>query len=169
MSRNRRLHEKLVQVLPEHLDRAILRLLRKLIPDLSLDRRLDQPMIAVRHGLLENRSGKRILRAYRLTLQIAQDLFLRRLNLHGQELLLLSPVQRKNSVPRQFLNRFLKLIVHLIDRLCFRIFRRRNHTALSHGCLSNPSTVIRIIRNRLRNNVHRPLNGFPGSLNLFFF
>ena len=71
-SRDRRLHEELVQVLAEYFDRPVLRLFRQLAPDLTLDSRRDQTMIAVRRRLLQDRCGIGIIR--RMTFRSRQPI-----------------------------------------------------------------------------------------------
>ena len=50
-ARDGRLHEKLLQILSEYGDRAVLRLLGQVIPDLPFNGRRDQTAVAVRDHL----------------------------------------------------------------------------------------------------------------------
>ena len=149
-----RLHEELVQVLSEYFDGAVLRFLRQFAADLTLNGRSDQPTVAVLHRFLQDRSCVRIILMDRLLLQIAQDIFLGRFHLHRQELLLLTPVQRQDPVPRQLRYRLLELVIHLINGFRLRVFRRGSYFSFFHRRFPDPGPVIRIVRDHFRDNIH---------------
>ena len=155
---DRRLHQQLLQVLAKHSDCAILGLLGKIISDLTLDGRLDQPVITVLYRLLQNTFRVRIrIFTDNTALQVTQDLLFGRQHLNRQDLLLLPPVQRQNSVPHKLLDRLLKLIVHLIDRRRLRILGLRTDISPVESKLSDLDTIIRLVRYALRDYVLRPL------------
>ena len=155
MSRNGRLHQKLVKILPEHFDGSVLRLLGQLAADLPLDRRGDQPVIAVLHGIFQNRCGIGIIPGDCLPLKVTDDLIIRRLHLYSEKFLLLSAVQCQDTVSRKFRRRLLKFIIHLINRLRLRILCRRDNLSLLHGRPADPTSIIRIVGNGLCDNILR--------------
>ena len=98
---DRRLHEKLMQVFPKDFDCSVFRLLCQFISDLPLDRRSDQPLIAVRRCLPKQGRCIRIVCMDHLFFQIPEDILLGRFYLDCQEFLLLPPVQCQDPVPGQ--------------------------------------------------------------------
>ena len=78
-------------------------------------------------------------------LQISENFILRRFDLHGQEFLLLTAVDRKHAMVCHFAQRLCVRIVHLINGLgLFIPCRRRKHTFL-HRHIPNPAAIIRFI------------------------
>ena len=71
-------------------------------------------------------------------------------------------------MPSQFRYRLLELIVHLIHRLCIRIFCRRYNFALFYRRLSDPAPVICIVRDGFCNNIFCPCNGVRRIFDSFF-
>ena len=89
---DRRLHEKLFQVLSKHLHRALFRLLCELISDLTLNCRGYQALIAVLGSSFQHRLRRGIFSEDHLLFQIAQDVRLLDLQADCEELLLLPAV-----------------------------------------------------------------------------
>ena len=134
---NGRLHQQLFEVLAENDNRAVLRALRESCPQLPLDGRRDQPLIAVPHGLLQRRRGVRIgtLRMeYQSGLQILQNLFFRCIDFNGEEFLVFAAVDGENPMPRYFVQGLLEVKIHLIDSspaLQLFVLRCRRRSCLS--------------------------------------
>ena len=102
-------------------------------------------------------------------LQIGEDLFLRRLYLHRQDLLLLTPVDRQDPMPCQAAHRLLKVIVHLIDRLLVRILCLGDKAPLLHRYIPDEAAVVCFIGNEFRDNIPGSCNGLFHSGHSFFF
>ena len=92
LSRDRRLHEQLLQILSEHGNGAVLRFLSQVVSDFPLDGRRDQTVIAVRNRLTERGFRDVILPGDDLFGQILQNPLLGSLHLHGEEFFLFSTV-----------------------------------------------------------------------------
>ena len=165
---NGRLHQKLLQILLEYLDRAVFRFFRQFVPDLPLNSRGDQSLIAVLSRFLQKRRGVGILLAHQLFLQIAQDLFLRSFHFYIQELFLFAPVQSQYPVSRQFPCGLFKFIIHLIDRLCLRILCRGNDLSLFHRGFPYPAPKIRLIGNIFCDNIPCACQSIFRRLHAFF-
>ena len=163
-----RLHEELVQVLSEHQDGAVLGLLRKAVPEFALNRRRDQPCVAVLDGPLHRVPGRRVVSADQPALQKAQDLVLRRLDGHFQDLLLLAAVDRQDTVSGGLRHRFREVIVSLVDRLLFLIlgFGGKDAPTLRHG--AHIAADRGRVGETLRQNVTGPLDGFFHSRDALF-
>ena len=92
-----RLHQKLLQILAKYGDRAVLRLLRQCAADLTLDRRCDQTFIAVCNAALQHRCCIGIiLRRSPVSPDTRRISLLRCFDLHGQEFLFFTAVDRQN-------------------------------------------------------------------------
>ena len=152
-----RLHQKLLQILSKHIDGAILRFLRQLIPDLPFDSRFDQAVIAVLRHFLQNRCGIFVVRQDRHFLQITKDLLLRRLHFHRQDLFLFSSVQSQYSMTRHLFQRLFISIIHLVHAFCLPVFRLADKASFPHGQAADKSPVVRLIRDSFRQNIFCPL------------
>ena len=120
-SGDRRLHQELVQILSEYFDCTVFRFFRQFVSDLPFDRRRDQTLITVFHNIFQHRPCIWIVPPDHLFFEIPQDVFLRRFDLHRQELLFFPAVQCEDPVSCQFSDWFFKFIIHLIYGLCLRI------------------------------------------------
>ncbi|MNY18931.1 hypothetical protein D3C86_1523400 [compost metagenome] len=83
-----------------------------------------------------------------------------------QNLFPLPAINRENTVRRQALHRLLIGIIHLIDRFCLRILSLCPHNAVILRISTHPSPYFRIIRDILRQNIHRALNRLSSASNL---
>ena len=166
-SGNGRLHKKLFQILSEYTDRSVLRFLRKVAPDLPLDRRGDQAFITVFHHFLKNGSGIGVVLFDHLAAKPSQDLLLRRIDLHGEDLFLLASVQGKDPMSRNFAHRLLELIIHLIYRRFLRFLRRRNQSSLIHRQFPDMDSVIRLVGNIFCQDILRSRESVLCRLHVF--
>ena len=159
--------QQLFQVLAEHIDSAVLRLFRQVIPYFPFDGRRNQALVAVLYGFLQQRECIRVLRGDCLLDQIPQNPLHRGIDFHGQHFLRFSPVQRKHSVPRHFPHRLLKIIVHLVYACGLLILGGAGDDALLHGGLADVAAVVRVVGDALSDDVLRSLYRFfrrPDSL-----
>ena len=78
-------------------------------------------------------------------------------------------VYLRDSMSCKLCNRFLELIIHLIDRLCLRIFCLRSNLSFSHCCLPDPGSVNCLIRNAFRNDITRSADCVLCTFHTFFF
>ena len=174
-ARDRLLHQQLLQVGGEDADRAVLGFLRQLISEFSLDRRGDQAVIAVFHRRFDIRKSVRIgigRSVGHLSLQIEENIFCGRLYFDCEEVLLLSAVDRQDSVPRDPAKRFLIIEVHLVDtaplfelggrlvllllcvlRLLLRLLRGHDGS-LCLRLLADPGAEARLVGDLLGDDVH---------------
>ena len=166
---NRRLHQKLLKVLSKDLDRTILCLFGELISDLTLDGRSDQTVVGILDGRLQNRLCLRILFGDDFFLEITQDFFRRRLNFDVQEFFFLTAVQCQHTVSGNFRYRLGKLIVILVNGLCFLILCCRDDQALRLGSAADLHTVIGLIGNALGDDVAGTSNGVFCRFDFLFF
>ena len=92
------------------------------------------------------------------TLQKVQNLLLRGLNFHPQQLLLLPAVHRKHAVTRSSRKRLLKMIIHLVDGALLRLFPLRAEFSplLRHPAHIAPHRLR--IGEALRQNITGPRN-----------
>ena len=164
---DRRLHQKLFQILFKYFDGPVLCPLGQLASYLPFNGRRDQALVTVFRYIFKDRRCIWILSMDRLLLQIAYDIFFRRFNLHRQELFLLSPVQRKNPVSCQSAYRLFKVIIHLIDGFCLLILGCRDDSSFLHGDLPDPDTVICLIRYVFGNDIFCACNSLFYSMYFF--
>ena len=161
LSRERRLHQKLPQILTEDLNRPILRLIRQIIPDFGFDGRCDQTLIGIRTGLANIRRGRWMLVCAHLLCHEAEDLLLRHLQSYTEDLLLLTAVQRQHTVSRDLPNRFRIGIVVIIYAVLRRLLlrpRSRYDAALLHTLPADPGTKRGTVRHRLCDDILRALD-----------
>ena len=92
MTGDRRLHEKLLQIFAEDLDRSVLCFFCQPVSHLTFDRRCDQTFIAVGDHVLKDRCCDRVVSDDHLLFQIHKDLIFRSCDLNGQELFFFSSV-----------------------------------------------------------------------------
>ena len=104
-----------------------------------------------------------------LLFQITQDILLRRLHLHGQHLLRFAAVECQHPVSRQLAYRLRKIIVHLKDRFFPGIFRLGAHRSLFLSHFPNTDTVVRLVGNGLRNDIHSAHECILCTCHFFFF
>ena len=102
LTRDRRLHEKLLEILIEHLDSAVLCHVGQLAAELALDGRCDQALVAVLDRMHQNREGNLIFSFKNIMAEIEKNLLLFHLNLHGQKFFLLAAVDGEDAVAGDF-------------------------------------------------------------------
>ncbi len=169
VSGDRRLQQKLPKVLLKHIDRAVFRFFRQLVSDLALNSRADQTFIAVFDDRPQNRRGKLVIVLQKPALHVVQDVFFRHLQLHGQDLLILSAVERKHPVSLDLRNRFGKMIIRLIDGLFVLILRFGGDQSLSADQLTDVRTESRIVGNDLRQDIRCAGDRFLCGSNALLF
>ena len=145
LSNDRRLHQKLLQILSKHKDCAIFCFFRQFVSQFTLDRRCDQSLIAVGHNLFQNRCCVWIIPADHFLFQITENFLFRCFNLNTQEFFFFSTVECQHTVSGYFADRFCKIIIHLVYRFCFFIFCSRNQRTLFERQIADPLSVICLI------------------------
>ena len=163
-----RLHEKLLQIFAKYFDSSVLCLLSQVTSDLALDCRSDQTLVTVLCHFFQNRCSKWIVASDHLLLKVTKNIFFWCSYLDSEEFLFLTTVQRQHTMSSQLLHRLFKLIIHLIYRLCLRIFCRRTDSSFFGSKITDVDSIICLIGNMLCNNVLCTSNGICHRSNLFF-
>ena len=177
---DRRLHQKLLQILPEYLNGTVLRFLRQPSPDFTKNRRSNQSLISVFCSQLQNIRRVPVLSG-KPPADVFEDLLLRSIQLHRKIVFLLAAVNGKNTVPRELRNLFFKFEIHLVDTapvllrsvcrraaFCILLLRCRKRS-VSPGLLTNPGPKVRIVRNPFRNDVLCTLQRSLRRIHLLLF
>ena len=162
-ARQRRLHQKLLQVASENLNGPFLGFLGELVPKLRLNGRGNQPLVGIRQ------SRRQVVPSPHLLLQVLHAGFLRRLNVHGQHLLLLSPVHSQHPVSRNLCDSLGIVRIVGIDRIIHTFFcGHGNHHALLLGAVSNLSPILRVVGNVPGDDILRVPNRLRHGVHFFF-
>ena len=154
LSRNRRSHKKLFQILSENTNSPVFRLFRQIIADFTFNGRSNESVICICNGILQNLRGIRLLVCNDFLLKITENVLGRSLNLYHQNFLILTTVNGKGPMSRNLTEWFVIVIIHLIDRFCFCILGCGDKLSRLHGKFTDIGTIIRLIRNHFRNNIH---------------
>ena len=157
LAANRRLHQKLVQVVAEDADRALVRLVRQLVSDFALQGRADEPAPSV----LRRRAHHVAARAARLDHRAADDLQrLLVVTFHRdlEPFLALAPVDRQNPVPRRAQHRLAIVGVLRVDAFALL---RRDGAQHARAAIERAEAGAngRIVADLLGEDILRQLNG----------
>ena len=154
-----------MEVLPEHQDGAVLRLLRQLVPQLPLDGGSNEARVAVLDGAAHRLTGSRIVSLDQMALQEIEDLLLRSLDPDLQGLFLLTAVDGEHPVAGCLCHRFRKIVIGLVDGLLFRVLRLggKNSPALRHAAHIGADHLG--VRETLRQDIAGALDGILRSQN----
>ncbi len=158
LSHDGRLHQKLVQVLTEHLNRTVLCLLGQVVTDFTLNCRCNQTLIAVSDSSTERILCIHIIINDNFLLKVTQNLLYRRGNLDTEELFILATVQRQHTMSRNLLNLLFEFVIHLVYGLFLRILRRGRNRSKLCCYLTDIASVLCVIGNYFGDDVHRTRN-----------
>ena len=166
LSLHRRLHQQRLQVQGKLADGALVGLLRQQIPHLPLQRGVDQPVIGILAGCLDEFHGGGAglhhsaahQRQRRVTVQQHGD---------REDALLLAPVDGQNLVSRQLGQRLVEVIVQAVDAVLIR-GGQAAEVALPRQQAPQGLADIRVIGKHLGHDVVGALQGIRHRLRALF-
>ena len=111
----------------------------------------------------------RIITTDNLTVQITENLFLRRLHMDREHLFLLPPVERQNPVSGNLCHHLLEFIIHFIDGFLFFILGAGDNLPLLCCQFPDFCPVFRLIGNQFRQDIFGAVKCFLPRRHSFLF
>ena len=162
-----RLHKQMFQIIGKKRNGPLAGAVKKIVPDLSFHAGRNQPFITVAQCGQNIFLGRAVLCFENQSGKIVEDQICRNGHAHFQKFFFFATVNGQHPVPRDFGHRFAVVVIRLINRRLFFGGFGRDHP-VGHGKRAHPFTVIGVVGNIFRKNVHGPRESLLPRVHFFF-